>query len=112
MTQLTGYATKAYATAQTQGMSQQRMLLQLYDFAVAGCVAGDARKTTAAIVELIAALNFDYEEIATGFYRLYEYALREVRQGHFEEARKVLDGLRAAWQQAFSRPAEPAAIAG
>jgi len=66
MAQMTGYAASAYVAQQTQGMSQQQMLLQLYDFAVAGCVARDGRKATAAIVELIAALNFDYEEIATG----------------------------------------------
>jgi flagellin-specific chaperone FliS len=109
---MTGYATSAYVAQHTQGMSQQQMLLQLYDFAVAGCVAHDARKATAAIVELIAALNFDYEEIATGLYRLYDYALREVRAQHFEEARKILAGLRDAWQQAFARSAERAGVAG
>jgi len=108
MAQMTGYATSAYVAQQTQGMTQQQMLLQLYDFAVAGCVAHDARKATAAIVELIAALNFDYEEIATGLYRLYEYALTEVRAKRFDEARKILAGLRDAWQQAFARSAEPA----
>src|SRR5712691_9214327 len=111
MAQMTGYATSAYAAQHTQGMSQQQMLLQLYDFAVAGCVARDARKATAAIVELIAALNFDYEEIATGLYRLYDYTLREVRAQRFEEARKILGGLRDAWQQAFATT-EPAGVAG
>ncbi|PYN97130.1 MAG: hypothetical protein DMD91_18555 [Candidatus Rokuibacteriota bacterium] len=112
MAQMTGYATSAYAAQQTQGMSQQQMLLQLYDFAVAGCVAHDGRKASAAIVELIAALNFDYEEIATGLYRLYEYTLAEVRAKHFDEARKILAGLRDAWQQAFARTAEPAGVGG
>ena len=110
MAQMTGYATSAYATAQTQGMSQQQMLLQLYDFAVAGCVARDARKATAAIVELIAALNFEYEEIAAGLYRLYEYCLHEVRAGRFEAAHKVLSGLRETWHQAFSRSVASVAV--
>jgi len=112
MAQMTGYAASAYVAQHTQGMSQQQMLLQLYDFAVAGCVARDARKATAAIVELIAALNFDYEEIATGLYRLYDYTLREVRAQRFEEARKILGGLRDAWQQAFARTTEPAGVGG
>jgi flagellin-specific chaperone FliS len=103
MLQMTGYASSAYATAQTQGMSQQQMLLQIYDFAIAGCVAGDVRRATAAIVELIAALNFDYEEIATGLYRLYDYALREVKAHRFDAAHKVLAELRDTWQEAFSR---------
>src|SRR5207245_11009383 len=108
MAQMTGYATSAYAAQQTQGMSQQQMLLQLYDFAVAGCVAHDGRKASAAIVELIAALNFDYEEIATGLYRLYEYALANVRAKHFDVPRKILPGLRHASRQCHTRtPAPP-----
>ena len=110
MMQMTGYATSAYASTQTQGMSQQQMLLQLYDFAIAGCVAHDTRKATAAIVELIAALNFDYEEIATGLYRLYDYALREVKAQRYEAAHKVLDGLRDAWHEAFARTTAPVAV--
>jgi flagellin-specific chaperone FliS len=111
MAQMTGYAASAYVTTQTQGMSQQQMLLQLYDFAVAGCLAHDTRKTTAAIVELIAALNFEYEEIATGLYRLYDFALREVRAKRFETAGQTLGGLREAWQQAFSQTPAAAGVA-
>jgi flagellin-specific chaperone FliS len=110
MAQMTGYAASAYVTAQTQGMSQQQMLLQLYDFAVAGCVARDGRKATAAIVELIAALNFEYEEIATGLYRLYEYCLNEVRAKRFEAAHKILSGLREAWGKAFAQGQLPVAV--
>lgn len=112
MLQMTGYANSAYAAAQTQGLSQQQLLLQLYDFAIAGCVAGDARKATAAIVELIAALNFDYEEIAGRLYGLYEYALHQVKAGRFETAQHVLGELRATWHEAFSRGVAPAAVAG
>ncbi len=112
MVPVNGYAAAAYATMQTQGMTQQQLLLQLYDFAIAGCVAGDARKATAAIVELIAALNFDYEEIAAGLYRLYEYSLREVKAQRFEAARRILAELRETWSQAFARTAAPAAVEG
>jgi flagellin-specific chaperone FliS len=99
----TGYAATAYMATQTQAMSPQQVLLALYDFAIAGCVARDARKTSAALVELIAALDFRYEEIATGFYRLYEYALREVKADRFDGAQRILTDLRDTWQVAFSR---------
>ncbi len=105
MPQTMDYATSTYVTTQAQGMSQQQMLLQLYDFAIAGCLAQDYRKASAAIVELIAALNFNYEEIAAGLYRLYEYALREVKARRYEAAHRVLSGLRDAWAQAFARTA-------
>ena len=110
MAQMTGdYATAVYMTKQAQGMSPQQILLQLYDFAIAGCLARDAQKASAAIVELIAALNFDYEEIATGLFRLYEYSLLEVKAHRFEAAHKILAGLREAWETALSRPAGAAA---
>jgi flagellin-specific chaperone FliS len=99
-----GYATATYQNAQVQSLSPTEVMLQLYDFAIAGCVAGDARKAGAAIVELIAALNFEYETIATGLYRLYEYALREVKAQRFEPAQRVLGELRATWHEALGTP--------
>jgi len=107
---MTGYAQSAYVATHTQGMSRQQMLLQIYDFAIAGCVARDARKASAAIVELIAALNFDYEEIATGLYRLYDYALREVKAQRFESAHRILGELRDTWQEAFARSGAPVTV--
>jgi flagellin-specific chaperone FliS len=101
-----GYAATAYLAAQTQTMTPQQVLLELYDFAIAGCVARDARKASAALVELIAALDFDYEEIAAGLYRLYEYALREVKAQRFEAAHRILTGLRDTWRVALGVPAE------
>jgi flagellin-specific chaperone FliS len=96
------YARSAYAAAQTQAMSREQVLLQIYDFAIAGCVARDTRKASAALVELIAALDFNYEEIAGGLYRLYEYSLREVKAQRFDSAHTILSGLRDAWREAFS----------
>lgn len=97
------YAASAYATAQADAMTPLQAFLELLDFAVARCVAGDARRASAAIVELIAALDFNYEEVAGGFYRLYEYSLREVKAGRFEPALKILTELRDAWHVALAR---------
>lgn len=96
------YATTAYAAAQTQNLSPTQILVQLYDFAIAGCVARDVRKSSAALVELIAALDFNYEEIAGGLYRLYDYSLREVKAGRFDNALRILRGLRESWEQALA----------
>ena len=105
MTTLTnGYATSTYMTAQAQSLSPVQVMLQLYDFGIAGCVAGDSRKASAALVELIAALNFDYEPIASGLYRLFEYALREVKAQRFGAAERILSELRTTWQAALAHP--------
>jgi flagellin-specific chaperone FliS len=105
---MSGYATNAYAAAQTQSLTPPQILLQLYDFAIAGCVARDGRKASAALVELIAALDFNYEDIAGGLYRLYDYALREVKAGRFDQPLRILRDLRETWRQALG----PAALAG
>jgi len=65
-------------------------------------MAGDRRRASAALVELIAALDFSYEEIAGGLYRLYEYALRHVKGERYDVALGVLRELRDTWEQAFS----------
>jgi flagellar protein FliS len=97
------YAMTAYRSAQTQTLTPLDAFLQLYDFAIAGCVAQDTRKASAALVELVAALNFDYEDIAAGLYRLYEYCLREVKAQRFEPALKILRELRDTWHAALGR---------
>jgi flagellin-specific chaperone FliS len=98
------YAAAAYVTTQTQAMTPLQAFLELMDFAVAACVAADSRKASAALVELIAALDFNHDEIAGGFYRLYEYCLREVKAGRFEMPLKILGELRQTWRTALAVP--------
>lgn len=102
LTTAESYAQTAYLRTQARGMTPQQVLLQLYDIAIAGCVAQDMRRASAALVELIAALDFSYEEIAQGLYRLYEYALRELKAGRYETPLGVLRELRDTWEQAFA----------
>ena len=103
MGSLTQDAATAYSLTQAQGMTPLQAFLELFDIAIAGCVARDVRKTSAALVELIAALDFNYEEIAGGFYRLYEYALREVKAERFDFPLKMLTELRDTWRIALAR---------
>jgi flagellin-specific chaperone FliS len=54
-----------------------------------------------AINELIAGLNFEYQEVALTLYRLYQYAKHCLRMGKKDEAAQVLEELRSAWGEAF-----------
>jgi flagellin-specific chaperone FliS len=74
---------------------------RLYEVAITACRKQDADLSRRAINELIAGLNFEYEEIAIGLYKLYDYSKRCIRQGNFDEAAGILDELRATWVQAF-----------
>ena len=72
-------------------------LQQLFTRGIAGCRAGDAREVKDVFVQLVGALNFDYEEAATRLFAVYEDCIRCVRTRKFEEPLRILENLHAAW---------------
>lgn len=90
-----------YQQAQVLGAPPMQLILMLYDLALAGCGRRDHTRASRAVTELIAALNFDYEEIAVGLFRLYEYCLGAIRSGDFEVASTTLRSLKDAWETAL-----------
>ena len=97
--------TSYYRTQQgrrvAKGFGVGQLLLELYDHAIAGCVARDCKKVSAALVELIGALNFDYEDIALGLFRLYDWCLRRARAKAWDEVSEILRDLRETWARAL-----------
>jgi flagellin-specific chaperone FliS len=73
----------------------------MYDLGLKSCRAKDRNKASKVLVELISALNFDYQDVATRFFQLYQYALDRVHNGKFDEAGAIFQGLRDGWQDAF-----------
>ena len=61
----------------------------------------DSQRARRGLVELIGALNFDYQEIALGLFRLYDYCLTALGRGRFDEASGIMRELKAAWEQAL-----------
>ena len=93
-------AVGSYRSQQVAGAAPAQLLLQLYDHAIAGALNQDQKQVNAALVELIGALNFDYEEIAVGLFKLYDWCMRRARAKDWEEVLGILRELRAAWAQA------------
>lgn len=87
---------------ETIELSQDTLLLGLYEAAIEGCQKQDERQISAAIAELIGALDFTYEEAAFGLFRLYDYCLRKVKGGEFGEVAGILAELRDAWTDALA----------
>jgi flagellin-specific chaperone FliS len=54
------------------------------------------------LIELMGALNFEYEDISTRLYRLYEYCQRLVFQRKYDEALHIIKELRDSWAKAFN----------
>ena len=84
-----------------RGLSSGERLLGLYEHAVVGCTQRNPEQVIAALEELISLLDFDYGDITQGFYRLYAFCLREVRDGRFDQPAWILRDLRETWSQAL-----------
>jgi len=90
-----------YQQNQILGLSPTELILKLYDLAIVSIKKGDIQRANRVIAELIGALDFDYQEIAMGFFRLYRYCQDCLYKGNFQEALSVMEDLRNTWAQAF-----------
>lgn len=91
---------KSYIAEQVNAMTSVEVLVKLYDVAIASCSQQDASRLSHALVELIAALNFEHREIAVGLFRLYNYCLRNAKMERFDLVRPILVELRDTWRKA------------
>ena len=95
-------AASRYRKEESMNLTPVQVICRLYDVAILAGKKDDKELARRAINELIAALNFDYQETSLGLYRLYDYAKRQLRNGNTTEALNVLQELRNAWAQAFN----------
>ena len=94
-----------YRAQQVLGASPMQLILMLYEIAIVSCERRDAERACKALTELISALNFDYEDISVGLFRLYEYCHWEVRRGQFAPAAGILRRLKESWEEALAQRA-------
>lgn len=94
-------AAHIYHREQFLNLSPVEVVRKLYDTAILGCKKNNVSLAQNAITELVVGLNFDYQELSVGLYRLYQYAKRCIRNGNMNEAVRVLEELRTTWVKAF-----------
>ncbi len=82
--------------------SPEELILKLYDLGLLSIKKGDLQKANRVLTELISSLNFDYQEVALGFFKLYRYCQNELYQGRTEMPLKILTELRESWAKAFN----------
>ena len=90
-----------YTMQQVMSASPAQVITYIYDAAITACSRQDRDKILRATSELIRALNFDYKEQASVFYRVYRHISNLASRGDFESARLVLADVRDAWNQAL-----------
>jgi len=91
------YRTQEYLTQEVMGASPVHLVVMTYDVAIQACQTQDFGRATRAISLLRDALNFDYAEVASGLFSLYQWCLDCIRQGDYASALQVLKELRGAW---------------
>ena len=95
------FPARAYQNNQVLGASPVQLLLMTYEVIISSCARRDPQKARRGLVELIGALNFDYQEMALGLFRLYDYCLTALGRGRFDEAAGIVRELKGAWEQAL-----------
>jgi hypothetical protein len=107
---------RAAGLAELPGLSIADRILGLYEMGIEACAARRRDDAAMVLVELMAALDLDYGEIAAAFHRLYEFCLGKVGQGDFPQVAWVLQDLHDAWREAAADPsvtgAPPSAASG
>ena len=91
------YGAYEYRQQAVLGGSPVHLIVMAYDVAIQACDQRDLPRATQAVSLLREALNFDYPEVATGLFRLYQWALECIRGGDFAGANVVLKPLREVW---------------
>jgi flagellin-specific chaperone FliS len=95
--------TLEYRQQDALGASPIHAVVMTYDVAIQACYQKDLARVTQALGVLRDALNFDYPDVATGFFKLYQWCADCVRQGDYDQALKVLVSLRSAWADVDKR---------
>ena len=96
----------AYLAKDVLDASPQKLLLKVYDYAIANCRKNDMVRTNKALSELINALNFENsetKEFSLGLMSLYQFCQDQMRKGKTEIVEKILIELRESWIDVFSQ---------
>ncbi len=94
-------AANRYRNEDSINLTPVQVIGRLYDVAILAIKKDDQDLARRAINELISALNFEYQEVSLGLFKLYDYCKNCLRTGKKDEALSILTELRGAWGEAF-----------
>jgi len=91
----------SYIEQEVLSWSREKIILKMYDLFIVSCKRQDVSKMSKVLIELMGSLNFDYPDISTRLYRLYEYCQRCIFQKKYDEALHIIQELRDTWSKTF-----------
>jgi len=89
-----------YREQEIQAMRPEQLVLVTYRIGLKALRKRDRRLAIRVLSELVSGLNFEAGEIAGRLLVLYDYMLRQVREGRFDVAEKMLSELHDTWEKA------------
>ncbi len=90
-----------YLENQILNARPEELILKVYDFILLNIKKKNYQKANAGFIELIAALNFDYQDVSLGLFKLYTYCQKLIREEKWDEALTIIEELRNTWAKAF-----------
>ncbi len=77
------------------------LILKLYDLVIISIRKKDFPKANLVLTELIAALDFEYQEESLGLFKLYRYCQDCLYKGETQMPLQIMRELRDTWAEAF-----------
>ena len=90
-----------YREQEIQAMCPEQLVLVTYRLGLKALRKKDRRLAIRVFSELVSGLNFEAGDIAGQLLVLYDYMLRQVREGRFEVAERMLSELHDTWEKAI-----------
>jgi flagellin-specific chaperone FliS len=90
-------AVRSYQQNRVATADPLKLILMVYDRAIAGCHHQDLEIAGRAITELINGLNMDAGTISENLLAIYQYCGEAIRKGQYDEAASILKDLRDTW---------------
>jgi len=82
------------------GATPEKLVVKIYDIAIAACHAGDRARLRAALVQLVNGLDFERGgDLARRLHAIYVYGLTESALGDLAPIAEVLNELRSVWNE-------------
>jgi len=90
-------AVRSYQQNSVTTANPLKLILMVYDKAIAGCRQRDLEAAGKAIEQLINGLNMSAGPIAGNLLAIYQYCSELTRKGQYDEAVNILQDLRDTW---------------
>ncbi len=91
----------SYRTHSVLDLSPSQLILKCYDMALVALATGDGQRASKVLAQLIESLDFRYQEVAAGLFRLYRYCMEEIKRGEYQVPAGIVRELRDSWARAL-----------